>query len=601
MSQLIYGLIWPDDIPPMDVELQMIAMATTSPDVFSEFGKGLFYHFTTAMALAWPEDDRHRWSDLILQTYLAERISIITGPRDSGKTRTISKIGLLDYWAFPEQTLILMTSTTIQGLEMRVWGDIKNLFRRARDRWPDLPGNVVDAKHGLFTDELSKDREDDDIRVMNKGIIGIPLLNSQNEYQGMALKNWAGIKQTRRRLFADETQFVSVDFLKVIDAMDKGDFRCALLGNPIAMNGKALDAVSEPKEGWGSQGEITKTTTWRNKYNGVTINLVGIDSPNFDEATRNHYPYLIDQKDVDSVAARPGGKDSVEWWSLIMGVRKAGVISDRVLTVEMVELCGGFKSCIWSQTPSLKVYGIDAGFGGDPCVSTFIECGGEVGGQEVILFREQKIIPVRVGVGVTAEDQIATFAKADCNMLGVPDANVFVECGMRATLAVAFSRIMSPAVNAINFGGPATQRPVSNDLFVFDEKTKARRLKTCYEHYSKFVSELAFMVRALVEAGQARGFPLLAAEEFQKRETRFVYGDRHELETKAEYKQRNQNQSPNHSDSVMIAVEGARRLGFVIESAHPGDAPKTTADEDWLEKEIARHREIMRKTEISYA
>ena len=35
----------------MDVELQMIAMATTSPDVFSEFGKGLFYHFTTAMAL----------------------------------------------------------------------------------------------------------------------------------------------------------------------------------------------------------------------------------------------------------------------------------------------------------------------------------------------------------------------------------------------------------------------------------------------------------------------------------------------------------------------------------------------------------------------
>lgn len=597
---LQYGLIWRDDLSPLDIELDMIRMAECFPDQFTESGRGLFFHYKAAMSLAWIEDDHHRWSDLILETYLAERLTVITGPRDASKTRTISKIGLIDYWAFPEDTLILMTSTTVQGLELRVWGDIKALFRRARDRYPDLAGNVVDAKHGLFTDDLSKDKDNEDIRVLNKGIIGIPLLSSQNEYQGMVLKNFAGIKQRRRRLFGDELQFISADYIKVLDAMDKGDFKAGLLGNPIANNGKALDAVSEPKEGWGSQGEITKTATWRNKYGGITINLVGVDSPNFDEATKNRFPYLIDQGDVERVAARPGGKDSVEWWSLIMGVRKAGVISDRVLTVEMVELCGGFKPCIWSQEPALKVYGIDAGFGGDPCVSTFIECGGEVGGQEVILFREQKIIPVRVGVSVTPEDQIATFAKADCAMLGVPDANVFVECGMRATLAVSFSRIMSPAVNAINFGGPATQRPVSADLFIFDEKTKARRLKTCYEHYSKLVTEFAFMVRALVEAGQARGFPLQAAEEFQRRETRFVYGDRHEIESKAEYKARNQNQSPNCADSVMIAVEGARRLGFSIESAHPGDPPKSADEDNWLEKELAKHRELVRKTELVY-
>jgi hypothetical protein len=597
---LKYGLDWRLDTSPLQVELEMIQMAVLCPEQFAESGRGLFYHYREAMTLAWPEDDHHRWSDLILETYLAERITVITGPRDSSKTRTISKIGLLDYWAFPEDTLILMTSTTMDGLEMRVWGDIKALFRRARERFPDLAGNVVDAKHGLFTDDLSGDKDSEDIRVMNKGIKGIPLLSNQNEYQGMVLKNFAGIKQRRRRLFGDELQFISPDYIKVLDAMDKGDFKAGLLGNPIANNGKALDAVSEPKEGWGSQGEITKTTTWRNKYGGVTINLVGIDSPNFDAATKNCYPYLIDQGDVDRVAARPGGKESVEWWSLIMGVRKAGVISDRVLTVEMVELCGGFKPCIWAQEPGLRVYGVDAGFGGDPCVATPIECGGEVGGQQVIRFLEQKVIPVRVGVAVTPEDQIATFAKADCAMLGVPDANVFVECGMRATLAVSFSRIMSPAVNAMNFGGTATQRPVSNDLFVYDEKTKARRLKTCYEHYSKFVSELAFMVRALVEARQARDFPLQAAEEFQRRETRFVYGDRHELETKAEYKARNQNQSPNHSDSVMIAVEGARRLGFVIESAPvPGGAQKPK-DDNWLEKELEKHRALVRKTEMAY-
>jgi hypothetical protein len=596
---LKYGLEWQPGTSALDIELDMIRMYSTHPATFARRGQGLFYHYRAAMLAAWPEDYHHRWTDLILKTYLEERLMVVTGARDTGKTRTISKIGLLDYWAWPEDTLILMTSTTVQGLELRVWGDIKNLFRRARERFPDLPGNVVDAKHGLFTDDLSKDKDNEDVRVMNKGIIGIPMISSQNEYQGMALKNFAGIKQRRRRLFGDELQFISTDYLKALDSLDAGDFKAGFLGNPIADNGKALDKVSEPKDGWGSQGEITKTTTWRNKYNGVTINLVGTDSPNLDPETKNQFIGLISQRDADTVAARPGGKDSVEWWSLIMGVRKAGVISDRVLTVEMIEQCGGFKDCIWSQEPSLKVYGVDAGFGGDPCVATYLECGQEVGGKEVMVFAEQFIIPITLSGGTTAEDQIAYRVKADCARFGVPASNVFVECGMRATLAVSLGRIFDPAINAINFGGPATERPVSNDMFVFDEKTRQRRFKTSYEHYSKFVTELAFAVRQVVESGQARKFPRQAAEEFQRRETRFVYGDRHELETKAEYKLRNSGESPNFSDSTMIAVEGARRLGFVIQRINVPAATQS-ADGDWLAIERDKHRAIMRKTQLAY-
>jgi hypothetical protein len=1076
---LKYGLEIEPGASSLDVELGMIRSYSLAPRIAAKYGQGLFHHYRAAMSAAWPEDDHHRWSDLILKTYLEERITVITGPRDcvsgdtripdpitgeqptiaelcerqvaptvmtvngpeqaeipflkgtaelfevtcangsrfkatkrhfvstpsgfvavaslapwqaihsvlpafppsiagrgpsiraasgrrclhclsaftafrpgwlfssaqytahetlvesvksigcgffydlevprshhyfaegfihhnSSKTRTISKIGLLDYWAFPEDTLILMTSTTVQGLELRVWGDIKNLFRQARERYPDLPGNVVDAKHGLFTDDLSKDKDNEDVRVMNKGIIGIALINSSNEYQGSQLKNFAGIKQRRRRLFGDECfpagtmvdtlagqcpiesivpgdlvlsavgpskvigsqfrsteklvrvhcqdgravsctpdhkfltqkgwekacnlsemhyimspyeamrvlrkklpitargnavlhqilrdeispqptgdqghvfegaergaraktgvgdeagpsndreqsdeqpgepcqsgcgdtsigclsksqgrqwdwsnesrmaayanvpggslefrhqdgqverkrdssgvqsrsgisereagyrsrwpmphelgqsegerpqerripcgawverveiqkqgdprfpatgansrgcrvhnlqveghpsysvhgllvhncQFISTDYLKSLDSLDKGDFKAALLGNPIASNGKALDKVSEPKDGWGSQGEITKTMTWRNKYNGVTVALCGIDSPNFDPDTLNRYDYLINQKDVDTVAARPGGKDSAEWWSLIMGIRKAGVISDRVLTVEMVERWGGFGDCIWSQEPSLKALGVDAGFGGDPCVATYLECGQEVGGKEVMVFAEQWVIPITLSGDMgTAEDQIARRVKSDCARLGVSDSNVFVECGMRATLAVSMGRIMSPAINAINFGGPATERPVSNDMFVFDEKTKQRRFKTSYEHYSKFVTELAFAVRQVVESGQARKFPRQAAEEFQRRETRFVYGDRHELETKAEYKLRNGGESPNMSDSCMIAVEGARRLGFTIQRINV-PAQHEGADNDWLAKELQKHRQIVRKSSLSYA
>jgi hypothetical protein len=596
MLRNTYGLEWPANMTDVGVEMAMIRSGGFRTYGGKAYGAGLFHHYRTLQTLLWPEDDHHRWSDLILKTILEERIVAITGSRDSGKTRTVSKWALCDYWCHPENTLIIMTSTDNRGLELRVFGDIKSLFQRAKDRYPWLAGNVVDAKHGIFTDSIGEDGE---VRDMRKGIIGVPCIGSQGEFLGQSLRNFAGIKQQRRRLIGDELQYILTDYLKVLDAMDKGDFKFAGLGNPIAENGKALDRVSEPKNGWGSQGEVTKTATWPNKYNGVTINLVGTDSPNFDAATANRYPYLMNQKDADTVSARPGGKDSIEWWSLVMGVRKVGAVINRVLTVEMIETNGGFGPVIWTGgKPLMKIYGVDAGFGGDECVRTFIECGEEVGGQNVILFGEQKVIPVLLSSPVSPEDQIALFAKADCAGLGVPDENVYIEAGMRATLAISFARIMSPAINAINFGGPATQRPVSNDVFIYDEKQHARRLKTCYEHYSKFVTELAFSVRAVVESRQARGFPRQAAEEFGRREWRYVYNDRYELETKQEYKVRNGGVSPNYSDSAMIAVEGARRLGFVIERLRDPNAPAEA--DDWLSAELDKYRRTVKKTELNY-
>lgn len=594
---LKYGAYWEDTAPPLEIERACIRLGGRWLNESGiECGAGLFQHYRNMETLIWPEDYHNRWTDWMLEILLSERISVFAGSRDSGKTRRVSKWALMDYWCFPQETLILMTSTTAAGLELRVWGDIKSLWQRGVDRYPQLEGHPVDAKHGIFTDDLGDRAE---IRDQRKGIIGIPVMTSEGEYQGMALKNFAGIKQRRRRLIGDELQFLSCDYLKVPDAMDDGDFKGVFLGNMIADNGKALDRVAEPKDGWKSIGEIKKTTAWRNKYNGITLNLVGIDSPNLDPETKGHFPGMLTQESIDRAAERPGGKDSLEWWSLIMGVRKSGVVSDRVLTVDMIQNAGGFADVIWSVSPGMKICSCDAGYGGDECVNTYIECGTEVGGIEVIKFGEQRVIPVLLSSPVSPEDQIAIATKADCDERGIPYENVFFEAGMRATLAVSFARIIGPQTNAVNFGGPATDRPVSNELFVFDEKTQQRRPKKCSEHYSKFVTELAFSVRAVVESGQARSFPMQAAEEFQKRKWRFVYGDRYELETKVEYKERNQNKSPNWSDSLMIGVEGARRLGFQIQRLADPDVVPVAADE-WLDKEISAQRKFAQRNELSY-
>lgn len=394
-------------------------------------------------------------------------------------------------------------------------------------------------------------------------------------------------------------QFLPSDYLKVLDSLDKGDFKSMFLGNPIADNGKALDRVSEPTEGWDSLGEVTKTKVWANKYNGVTINLVGIDSPNFDKDTLNRYDYLVDQGDVDRVSKRPGGRDSIEWWSQIMGVRKAGAVSNRVLTVAEITEYGGFKDCIWMGGERTKVYAIDAGFGGDPCVRTYLEFGEDVDGRQVISFGDQKVIPILVSSNLTPEKQIAVYARIDCETLGIPSSHVYFDAGMYATLAVEMAREMSPDVNAVNFGGTATQRPVSRDTMIYDEKTSQKRLKTWYEHVSKFVTELWFVVRLLAQCRQVRKFPRQAAEEFGRRQWKYVYNDRYELESKDDYKLRNDGESPNCADSVVIAVEGARRLGFMIESLPDYEGLKKPED-DYLQRELTKYQKERKKRQLNY-
>ena len=164
-----YGVRFAPDTDPLEIEMEMIRRGGQwqLPDGRTA-GLGMFHHFKATQSLLWPEDDHHRWSDLILKEYLANRLIAVCGSRDSGKTRGISKAALVDYFIYPDDTLILMTSTTLRGLELRVWGDVKSLHDRALNRYPWLSGNVVDSKHGVFTDKIE---EGQDVRDQRKGIL----------------------------------------------------------------------------------------------------------------------------------------------------------------------------------------------------------------------------------------------------------------------------------------------------------------------------------------------------------------------------------------------------------------------------------------------
>lgn len=583
MPFIKYGALWADGLDALQIEQACIVRNgrwTNTKGV--ECGLGLFHHYKAAQKLMWPEDDHHRWSDLMLSEILQNKHTAIIGPKDAAKTYTMARYGLTDYLMFPDETLILMSSTDVRGLELRVWGAVKDLWRRAKDRYDWLAGAPIDSKHALCTDSLAEDM--DIVRDMRKGILCVPCRSTSGAWLG--LNNFVGLKQKRRRLLSDEVQFMAQAFMEAPASLDGINFKAVYVGHPLGQ-GDPLDKLAEPKNGWGTEGEITKTTVWDNKFlGGRTINLVGTDSPNFDTPSPN-LGYLIDQKMIDGVVSFYT-KDSSQYWSKCMGVRRTGMFAHRVITIKLCEQFRAFDKVIWKGTATTKVYAFDpafGGIGGDRCVGGAAEFGTDIDGKLILLIHPPVIIPVSVRYDMPAEDQIATYVMNDCVRMNIPPENVFFDSTARGGgIVAAFARIWSPAVNPVEFGGKSTERPVTLDHFIKDPHTGQRRLKKCSEEYSKFVTELWFSVRYAIESGQVRELSREVAEEGCQREWIEVSGGRTELETKSDMKERT-GRSPDLFDQLAIIVEGARRKGFSISKLANAEAEE--ADHAWLE-ELAR-------------
>ena len=362
----------------------------------------------------------------MLREILANRITAISGSRDAGKTHVMSRYSLTDYFCFPNDTLILMTSTDLRGLQLRVWGSIKDLWSRAKERHPWLPGHILESMHGIFTDELT---EETPVRDIRRGIIGIPVMDRKGAWSG-GLQKFCGIKQKRRRLLGDEVQFCHQDYLDVLANLDKGDFKGVFVGNALA-NLKALDKISEPVEGWGNHPDPTKTEVFKNRYGGVTITLVGTDSPNFD-------------------VPRPFPSRSLIWWIARMKPRwrrarqklRAVLLADRRLPqawpvrasgidpgdVREVRRVQGGRVARRQHDEGLCLrYGLRRRSGR-----------GRLGRvrsrgwrQTVFNVHQPSVIPI--SVDSEPEDQIALYIRRECGILGIEGGHVYYDAGMKAT------------------------------------------------------------------------------------------------------------------------------------------------------------------------
>jgi hypothetical protein len=592
-----YGLRWPEGARDIDIEMAMIRAGGYVEVGGKKLGNGLAFHYGAMRRIIWPHLDEHRWHKLCLQEIRrpGAKVTVLMGPGSSGKTHEAAWNYLCEYYCFPEETCVLVSSTDMRGLELRVWGEIKMLHERATERFPELPGQLVESRRAITTDDI----DDDGTRDFRRGIIGVPTVQGG---KNVGLGKFVGIKQKRMRLIADEAQFMSSSFLSAFANLDKNeDFQAVILGNPVDML-DPLGRAAEPVDGWERHMEPEKTEVWDTRFlGGRCVNLVGTDSPNFDyphnEPTR--YPYLISREKIERTATF-FDRNSPEFYSQCKGVMKVGQIARSVVTRLMCEQFDAFSQPVWDgASETVRVAGLDASYGGDRCVLTDAEFGRTVDGRVAFAVRNQLIVPISVSGDEIVEDAIARYCMEYCLREGIPPQNFFHDSTGRGTLGTSLARIWSPACNPVEFGGQPTNRPVATGLDIVDEQTGIKRPKLCREHYSKFVTELWFSVRYTIESGQFKGMPADALDEGSRRQWEFTRGNLIEVEPKHKMKKR-VGFSPDLFDSLCIALEGARRRGFVI-SKVGGENPQAKRAKAWFHRESEKYAKAAKRRVLQCA
>jgi hypothetical protein len=595
-------------LPPLVIEMEFIAGGGYLEYEGQRFGKGLYHHYHEMMSLLWPRIEWHRWLELGLKRLCENEICVFMGPADSGKTYLSSAFVLCHWWAHADSALWLVSSTELRGSELRNWGKIKDLFNQGKEAYPWLPGKVLESKHAIVSGQI--DDSGEKARLLGRGIVFVPCLSNGN-YVGLG--RYAGIKPPNEGEgwlghYGDECSFMQRSLLDAYhNWTGKENFKGILNGNPTNID-DCLCVAAEPENGWSNWQDSKKTQEWKSKFFGAhVVAYDGRDTPNndFPQEPKQRYRFLTSKKRLDAaLKAEHGDEDSPIFRQQSVGKPQPGSEQFRVLTWQLCEQGKAFEDVIWEGSERVRLASMDAaysGIGGDRCVLGRGEFGTDVNGNQILTLYPYVLVPVKISHlpgAKSPEDQIAEFCRDYCIGYDIPPGNFFYDG--RATLAVSIGRLWSTEANAVDFGGPATKRPASQEDFVWDEQ-EGRRLKRSDEKYSKFISELWFAVRYMIVGQQLRGLQKDVAEEGCKRIWRYTAGvpARMEVETKKEMKVRTR-QSPDLMDQTVTLIEGARRLGFQIQSLLDTKTPDGDSAQDYLKREVEKHRRFIKSRGLNY-
>jgi hypothetical protein len=611
-----YGIKWRPEVPPLWREMLCIQHGgkfhLTNQKTW--VGGGLYFHYKAAATLIWPDLVWHSWMELMLKEWLTHRYVGIFGPANSSKSFFSSWVHLLDYYCFPNCTTVIICSTTRESLENRIWGEMKMLHRKAVQAFEWIPGNLIEGKQRIVTDERMEAAEGRDFR---NGLCAISLKKG-NSYQG--IDPLVGIKNKRLKMTCDELALCPKAFLDSASNLMKGeDRKLTGMGNP-ADTIDALGLLCEPAAslgGWdGGIDQTPITKTWETRWpNGICIQLCGLDSPNTKTPPGQPvpFPFLISPKDMED-DAKVWGIDDWHYSMFNLGRMPRGQGSRRVITRQMCLKFGAKDDPVWRNSDRTWIAFLDAayrGVGGDRCVFGFLQFGEELPAdaqpdgsvtvsaltsqappaankRTILALIESMVIPISPDSPDSAEDQIVSFCVGQCKGRGVPMKNFYYDSGMRTSLVQAFGRLWGTETQSIDCGGRPTDQKVSSAIDV----------KAC-DYYDRKISQIWFNVRLIIESGQFRGMTEDVMVEGCAREWKTVGANKIAVETKKEMKEKT-GRSPDLFDALAIGCFGAIERGFQIRKAQPPEDEDEPQDSGWKRRLMRQAAERRRSYELDY-
>lgn len=455
----------------------------------------VYAHRKARIEAFWPEYQWHRWNERRLKADVKYNWLTWLGPASSAKSTDAAVFGL-EYWLqAPDRTAVIICSTTMKMLRMRIWSQVAHYHQRLPK---DLghTGDLLDAatrirwKHG-------DDRH---------AIFGIAVEEGSVEE---TVNNLIGVKAERVLLIFDEMQAAREAILRATFNMVANPiFRFRGMGNPDSLT-NPLGRESEPLDGWDSvvRGETEEWETHGGptKGHGLCQFFDGRKSPADDspeEKKRLHW--LCNREWYEGIVkgAKGNENDPRVWqmgigWPPPMGLEST-LLDDAIVTTfhcrDKAVWTHGFKKCA-ALDPA---YG-----GGDKKILTFIYWGEAENdnGQKrwVIEARETVDVPIDAESERPIHYQIVDFCKVECERRGIgPTQFVTLTAGEGGGLHSIFLEQWGP-VMGIEEGGTPGDDPVG-ELFNTDGSQKTEK-----QTYDTRASAQLFKIREFAQADGLRG------------------------------------------------------------------------------------------------
>lgn len=536
--------------PRTDIEIEMQCFLRYEKKFFTPGGLGRYEHCKRGIEMIWHPGARkvctfNPYAERMFEAFCSDHQFIaFAGHSSGGKTFNPAVWAVWNFLCAPTETLVILTSTSLQASRKRIWGDVQNLWNAAGEYFQgDLPGDLISST-GTIRAKV------DGVKDEKAGIVLIAGDPSKAEE---SIGKLIGFKNKRVIFLCDEMPDLADNLTEAAKTNLRNNdwFQMVGIGNPSKLF-DAFGKFCEPKAGWPSVSE--KDYEWVGVH-AYVLRFDAKNSPNVVAAENgdysNPYPGLLKWQDYkaakeEKAEESPGFYRMYRAWWCPTGSEESIYWESEIATYG-ANLAAGTR-WHWLNPPSYT-WGLDPSFkhGGDDAVFTISRVGEDSETRlKVIEKKETIVINVNVNDPLPKDEQVVKAAKEiiEKKSLGVSDGAVDVSGA--ASFGSLLRREIGDGWIAVEFGGKPSDMPASN--------TDPR---PSHEIYNRMVAELWHVGKELIRNGQMRGLTADVIKEMINR-TYETKAGKIQVQTKEDMKKM-LGFSPDRADSFFLSLFAARK------------------------------------------